>query len=125
MTTTTTEATAGDPIPGGGPATLTAVRVQLGIKDGDTRDDDKLRDVIAGVNAYVRRLPSAVDDIAEGWADDIVLGAVMLAARIFRRKNTPAGADAVAASAAPYVARNDPEIAMLLGIGDFAKPKAR
>ena len=41
-------------------------------------------------------------------------GAVKLAARLYRRRNTPSGVEAVADVGAMYVARGDPEIRMLL-----------
>jgi hypothetical protein len=50
------------------------------------------------------------------------LGAAMLAARLWRRRNSPEGVATFTADGAVYVQRNDPDVAMLLGIGSYAPP---
>jgi hypothetical protein len=56
-----------------------------------------------------------VDDVA-----DIVLGANMLVSRLWQRRNSPLGFEAIADQGAVYVSRNDPDVAMLLGLGPYA-----
>jgi hypothetical protein len=51
-----------------------------------------------------------------------VLGAKLLGARLYRRRNSPEGVATFAAEGAVYVQRNDPDIAMTLGIGQYAPP---
>lgn len=48
------------------------------------------------------------------WHADTELGAVMLAARLVRRRNSPAGVEAFNADATVYVRRNDPDVSRLL-----------
>jgi hypothetical protein len=46
----------------------------------------------------------------------------MLAARLYRRRNSPEGVATFTADGAVYVQRNDPDVGMLLGIGSWAPP---
>lgn len=119
-------------IPATGPATLGAVKLQAGIDDTDTRDDDRLLGIVDAVNAVIRRpipyvLNGGVLLVADEWVwgGDVQLGANMLGARLFKRKNSPAGVEAFTADGAAYVMRNDPDIAMLLKLGDWSRPVAR
>lgn len=110
-------------LPAGGPATLPGVKAHLGITD--TADDDRLTAIVAAVNATVRRLRVAADAAgATDWAGapHVTEGATMLAARLFRRKNSPAGVEAFTDLGAVYVMRNDPDIALLLRRGPYAEP---
>lgn len=121
MTTTATEPL---PLPEEGPATVPGVKAHLGIDD--TRDDARLASIVAAVNAKVRRWP--VVDPARGEADwikaaDAVEGSTLLSARLFRRKDSPAGVAALGADFPVYVMRNDPDVAMLLGLGSWAAPE--
>lgn len=106
-----------------GPSTVGGVKSLL--KIGDSRDDDHLTAVCAAVNAVVRSWPvSAAATGAADWsaAPAVVFGANMLAARLFRRRNSPAGVEAFAAGAAVYVQRNDPDVALMLELGPYAAP---
>lgn len=51
------------------------------------------------------------------WPDDRHRGAVMLAAKLHRRRNTPDGTLANDDYGPIYVAKSDPDISMLLGLG--------
>ena len=46
----------------------------------------------------------------------------MLAARLFRRRNSPGGVEAFT-DGAVYVARTDPDVAALLSIGPYKPPQ--
>ncbi len=114
------------PFPSTGPATLPLVKAQLGITDA--LDDDALTAAVEAVNQVVLELrvaqaadtePAPVD--WEAWPR-IVQGAVMLSARVFRRRNTPDGVAALADQGPVYVQRNDPDVAMLLQLGAWSKP---
>jgi hypothetical protein len=75
-------------------------------------------DTTAAVNAVVRRwLPVPAE--GQPWPADQVVGAVMLAGRIYTRRNSPAGVATFGAEGAVYVQRNDPDVAMLLGLGPY------
>lgn len=109
------------PQPESGPATREAVKAIL--KIADAADDGEIDDIVASVNAVVRRLPVSQlgDDVVE-WPADVTRGANMLAARLFRRKGSPSGIEAFGTNGPVYVQRTDPDIAMLLQLGDWAPP---
>lgn len=110
-------------LPDGGPTTVGLVKAHLSI--ADARDDTRLDPIVKGVNRLVRSWP--VSSPAVGQADwtgveDVVEGATMLAARLFRRKGSPAGVESFGSLGAAYVMRNDPDVAMLLQLGPWAPP---
>lgn len=109
-------------LPSEGPATVPAVKTHLGIQDA--RDDDALGQFVAAVNAAIRSPWACAYGVTgdPGWPDHIVLGAVLLAARLFSRRNSPSGVASFGDQGAVYVQRNDPDVAMLLGLGNYAPP---
>jgi hypothetical protein len=108
-------------LPDGGPTTRDAVKVQLAITD--ERDDARLDAQVAAVNSMVRTWRCSVAAVdQETWPDRIVLGATLLAARYFRRKNSPAGVEAMGTNGAAYVMRTDPDVAQLLQLGTHSPP---
>ncbi len=99
--------------------TVEAVRDQLGLADTSTAAAE-LTPVVAAVAALVRDY----NDEPEGeWPENLRLGAVMLAARIYRRRNSPAGVETMGELGPVYVSRNDPDLAQLLKIGKYAVPR--
>lgn len=110
-------------LPDGGPTTVPAVKAQLGIAAEDIRDDTRLTATVAAVNSMVRtwRVSEAAVG-SETWPDRIVYGSTLLAARYFRRKNSPAGVESMGAQGAVYVMRTDPDVAQLLQLGTHAHP---
>lgn len=110
-----------------GPATLDAVRRHLRMTTN--ADDDLIQDAVDAANMFVWRLPArnypyAAPTAEDMWAADQTQGAVMLAARLYRRRNSPAGVESFSdLGGAVYVQRNDPDIALLLGIGAYARPR--
>lgn len=111
-------------LPDTGPATLELVRSQLSIPEGDTSDDARLTQVVDAVNAVVRVLPVVADnaDTITTWPANVWLGATLLAARVGKRILNPGGVEAVTNSTVLYTMRDDPEVAMLLKLGDYAPP---
>lgn len=108
-------------LPVGGPATVPGVKVHLGISDA--RDDALLGQFVDATNAKVRAWPAAFGVVADpGWPGDVVLGANLLAARLWSRRNSPNGVAAFGDQGAVYVQRNDPDLAMMLGLGSYAPP---
>lgn len=103
--------------PSPGEATAEAVQAWLGPMDEDA---DVLAETVAAVNALIvswRGQPPA-----GGWPAHIVRGLNMLAARLIRRRNSPAGVEAAGELGPLYVQRNDPDVAMLLGLGTYTRP---
>lgn len=114
-------------LPAEGPATLGGVRRFLRYKDTDVADDPTLTDMVAATNALVRTWPcsapaQATADGPGTWPASVVTGADMMAARLFRRRESPAGVAAFGDMGAMYVMRNDPDVAMLLGLGSWSSP---
>lgn len=82
--------------------------------------------VVAAINAMVPRIVPRVRELAaptDPWPADVDRGAVMLAARLFARRNSPTGVAAFTETGPAYVSRWDPDIERLLGIGTWAPPR--
>lgn len=114
-------------LPDVGPADLPPVKRLLQIEDGDDSADLELQDVVDAVNAVVRRWRCA--QVGEGLADwddpkcaAVRRGATQLAARLYRRRDSPDGVATFGADGPVYVQRNDPDIAMLLQVGSYGLP---
>lgn len=111
------------------PVAAADVQVWLGLKQPDATLDT----VCAAVNAYVGGLPVVTElapldpptdpPTAPPWPDDVTLGATMLAARMYRRRNSPAGVEAITESGAQYIARSDIDVARLLRIDTMTRPQ--
>lgn len=86
---------------------------------------------VDAVNAKVRTWPIATiadtDPAPADWSADefagIVLGSVLLAARLFMRRNSPDGVAAFSDGSPAYVARTDPDVALLLQLGTNIAPQ--
>lgn len=110
-------------LPEGGPVTLAALKTRLGIDEGDHTEDGRLTTVILAVNDEIRTWPVAARSSGlDEWKTSTVHGATLLAARIDARRNTPDGVAGFSDGAPIYVQRNDPDVAMLLGLGAWSKP---
>lgn len=109
-------------LPEEGPATLEGVKGFLRITDAT--DDDRITDALTAVNYMVRGWPcSAASSGAEAFTPNVTEGATMLAGRLFRRRESPAGVAAFGELGPVYVMRNDPDVAMLLSLGSWARPQ--
>lgn len=93
-----------------GPATPELVRAHLDNLTETAAPDAKLAPYCDAVNVWVRTLPVWTDPPTEA----VVLGAVMVVARYWRRRGSPGGIDTYADSGPVYVARYDPDAARLL-----------
>ena len=100
-----------------GEATVEAVQEWLGPMDEDAT---VLADTVAAVNSLIVSWKG--DRPVDGWPAHVVRGLNMLAARLVRRRNSPAGVEAAGELGPLYVQRNDPDVAMLLGIGPYTRP---
>lgn len=78
-------------------------------------DDPELVDVCLAVDEFVRGLPSVIQFVdpldATVWPLRYALGARMLAARLWKRRNSPEGVAAFTGEGVVYVRRTDPDIA--------------
>lgn len=111
-------------LPEGGPASLPAVKVMLSITVADVRDDAELDAIVAAVNGEVRTWAISTAAVGQAdWPARLARGANMLASRLFRRKNSPAGVESFGSLGAAYVMRTDPDIAMLLKLGSWQRPQ--
>lgn len=109
------------------------VKEQLRLAAADTGDDDLVTRCAAAVEPQVERCRPdgwpAVQPLRRGKMVDPVYtpdaetyqAAVMLAARLVRRRNSPGGVETFGESVT-YVSRYDPEIARALRTGLWAMP---
>ena len=92
----------------------------LQLPDQDATGNAILSEIVESVRAYVGRIPDKMAADANGIlqpADaSASLGCKMLAARLYRRRNTPNGVEAFTDGGAMYVARFDPDIGRMLGL---------
>jgi hypothetical protein len=110
------------PLPAGDPTTVELVDAQLKLNGAE---DARLALPVAAANAVVVGLPVAqVLDVETpgAWPANVVLGATLLAARLYLRKNSPRGKERAGGEGAILVAQGDPDIALLLELGPHARP---
>ena len=86
---------------------------------GASKPSPQMPDIIA---ATVDMISSWKDKPIEEWPERWRLGALMLIARLDRRRNSPAGVDTVTEMGPVYVSRRDPDVAQLLEIGAWERP---
>lgn len=101
----------------------------LKLKNGGS-GDIHLPMVVLSTNALIARLPDIdmVDKLVEGvmlkvWAPTTELAAIMFAARLYNRRNSVNGIEAVGEMGTSYVARYDPDIARMLYLDSFQLPQ--
>lgn len=89
---------------------------------GILTDDEDLSLVVGFVNHYVDTLPT-IDRLEDGlsWAPNTTYGALLLANKMYRRKNSPDGIVSLGESTM-YVSRFDSDISRALNLGDHLKP---
>ncbi len=102
------------PLPAG-PTSTESVRAMLADADADVAG------VVAAVNSLVRGWLRPAPD--GEWDARHRHGAAMLAVRLYRRKDSPAGVLPFGAEGAAYVQRTDPDVALLLELGAYAPPR--
>jgi hypothetical protein len=105
------------------------VRAWLRLNDQDDGDGDLITRVCAMTEPYVQRCrpewfqlvePSgAVEYMPDA---ETYQGAVMHAAREYRRRNSPAGVEAFGDAGTSFVSRYDPDIEKALQTGAYARP---
>lgn len=106
--------------------TIADVKAWLRLAGDDDTDDEILTGVVDATNgwvsstAYVRELDPVL--WPDTWPDDVRQGAVMLAARLYRRRNTPGGIESITDTAV-YVPRRDGDVDAMLHQGAWAPPR--
>jgi hypothetical protein len=104
------------------------VKEWLRINGQDTEDDDLITRACAMAEPYVQRCRPewfTTDPYAQtAYMPDAETyqGAVMYAAREYRRRNSPAGIEAFGEAGTSFVARFDPDIDRALQTGPYARP---
>lgn len=86
-------------------------------------DSPNLTMIVAAVNAYVHGLPVVQHlESDEPWPAQVVAGAIMLAARLAKRRNSPNGIEAATDLNVTYTARYDSDISRLLQLDAHRVP---
>lgn len=99
------------------------VRIKGGVAGLDPDELDRLTRIVDAVNAWVRTLPVADGSMgAASWPANIVEGSTMLAGRFWRRRDTPGGIYSAGDIVPIFVHHRDPDVALLLRLGDYGKP---
>jgi hypothetical protein len=102
-----------------GPATLEGTLALVSLPQDDA--SGSVAAAVEATNSLVRGwLPPAPDG---EWAPHHRYGANLLAARLWRRKDSPGGMMQFGMEAPVYVAGNWPDIAIMLGLGQYAPPR--
>lgn len=103
------------------PSTVTAV---LGASLSEQLDETALAAVLPGTRSYVegKRADLVTGDPAVFTPTPaVVLGAAMLAYRLYQRRTTPLGILGATEDGYTGIIREDPDIARLLGVGGAGK----
>lgn len=116
------------PVGDAGPATLAGARNRLPTNQAVV--DQELQDVVDGTNALIHeRWHSPFLADADGlltvprvWSKNHLLGANMLASRLYTRRQSPAGIATFGELGTSYIQKSDPDVALLLGLGVHSKP---
>lgn len=109
--------------------TAEAIASWLGMKTPEaTANSDHLEAVVAAVTDTIDalpdapRLPADEDGSRGAWAPRTVQAAIMLGARLYRRRNSASGIEAIVDGGASYVARWDSDISRMLRIDGHTRP---
>jgi hypothetical protein len=111
------------------PPALPALKEDLKIAEGDTRDDDRLTTVLDAAVSFVEGVRPEfnfdADPLSESPAPtaDLVLGTIRLAGRWHTRRRSPDALIQMAELGAARIPSFDPDIDRLLGIGKYTPPR--
>lgn len=104
------------------PEVVTAAAVKTELALTAPADEPKLLDAVAAAAAFVARYHTAPAD-NQPWPADYRLGAVKLAANLYRNSNSPGVSEAFGGAGDQAFRRaTDVQIEQLLRIGRFAAP---
>jgi len=105
---------------------IAALGMSSSAVDPSTPDGMWLDDTVAAINISVPRVVPTVRaaDPSLPWPDDVHAGAVLQAGRLFQRRASMGGALQAYDSMGPtYIARWDPDVERMFGIGPWEPPK--
>ena len=107
--------------------TVEGVANYLGMRpvpDPSSPDGIHLQAAVDAANAMAPRLCPAIRALVPPapWPADAYQGMLMLAGRLWERRNSVAGVQAFTEMGPSYVARYDPDIERLLGVGPWLPP---
>lgn len=102
-----------------GPATLDGTLVLVSRTEDEA--GGSVAAAVAATNSLVRGWLRPAPD--GEWAAHHRYGADLLAARLWRRKDSPGGMLQFGMEAAVYVSGNWPDVAMMLGLGEYRTPR--
>lgn len=109
--------------------TAQAIASWLGMKDAtEASNAMHLQAVVEAVTDMVDSLPDAprlspTEGQGRGaWAPRTVQAAIMLGARLYRRRNSANGIEAIVDGGASYVARWDSDVSRMLRIDGYTRP---
>lgn len=108
-----------------GKTDFTAARVIAWAQLKGPEPAEAIGQLIPVVTDLIDQLPDAPRTEDGDWAPATVQAAIMMTARLYRRRNSPGGVEAFAEGGATYVARFDPDIEQMLRTGKHARPRAR
>ena len=100
--------------------TAAAVAAHLALKNPET-EQQHLDAAVAAVNDQVARWHGY--DEGTPFTPSHLLGGIMLAAHLYRRRNTPGGVEQFNELGVAYVQRSDPHVSQLLGLGAWTPPR--
>lgn len=91
---------------------------------GELGDDTVLAACVVAANSVVTRYAGEADDQTVPTLDDAEQAATMLAARLYRRRNSPEGIQGITPEGvAVGIVRSDADIARLLRIDSYTVPE--
>lgn len=115
------------PVVENGATTVAKVKAHLAI--ADDRDDETLALVVDAVNDQVVQwcgAPSILNTAGDAldYRPKYQQGATMLAARVYRRRNSPNGVEDYGSDlqGAVYTRATDPDVAQMLELGRYERP---
>ena len=101
---------------------LTGMWAKLNTNSGNY-DHACLKECAEAVVALLESLPTVPVDASGETPARVRLAAMMLTARLYRRRNSLTGIETIADLGTSYVARYDPDIARMLRIDAFTPPQ--
>lgn len=111
------------------PPALDVLRLDRGLKESETEQDERLQQTLDAAVAFVERVrpdfnytEDPLSEYPEPTADH-VLGTVRLAGRWHDRRRAPDGQIGMGELGTTSVPSVDPDVSRLLGIGRFSSPR--
>lgn len=107
------------PVPPVGPVTETSVAGWLGVPTTHP-EYAHISEVVPAVNSYIATYAAHKADPVTGvYPEHIIQGGKQLAGRMWRNRNTPGGSEVFGDLTSDVVARIDPDMNRLLGLGNY------